>query len=366
MIKRDYYDLLGIDSAASLEEIKRAYRRLAHRYHPDKNPNNPSAEEQFRLITEAYEVLQDVGKRSAYDRQGPSQGRRGFEGFRPSPGSSGPKNVFDGIFDEILEDFFGAESPKAKKKRGADLRYSLEITLEEAAYGSQKSIHFKKKSVCPLCRGNRCALGTEPEVCPYCEGAGALQSQRGFFIVETACERCGGEGEYIPRPCPRCGGSGHLKTAQTFTIQTPPGAEKGTRLRIPGEGEMGQNGGPPGDLFVVLSVLQHPVFARMGNDLQCEIPIPLIQAFRGGEIQVPVLNGTVRMKVPPKTPSGKVFILKGLGMPAFQEKGKGNLRVKIRVEAPGHAGKQEREMLEELARQGKMGKTGQEKGSFTR
>jgi molecular chaperone DnaJ len=366
MIKRDYYDLLGIDSSASLEEIKRAYRRLAHRYHPDKNPDNPSAEEQFRLITEAYEVLQDGGKRSAYDRQGPSPGRRGFEGVRPSPGFSGPKDVFDGIFEEILEDFFGAENPKAKKKKGADLRYSLAISLEEAAFGSQKSIQFNRKSVCPLCGGSRCAPGTEPELCPYCEGTGALQSQRGFFIVETACERCKGEGEYIPRPCPRCGGSGHVKTPQVFTIQTPPGAEKGTRLRMAGEGEMGQDGGPPGDLFVVLSVLQHPVFVRLGNDLQCEISVPLIQAFRGAEIQVPVLSGTIRMKMPPKTPSGKVFILKGLGMPVFPKKGKGNLRVKIRVEAPGRAGKQEREMLEELAHQSKMGKTGSGKASFTR
>lgn len=366
MIRRDYYDLLGIDSSASLEEIKKAYRRLAHRYHPDKNPNNPFAEEQFRLITEAYEVLQNVGKRSAYDRQGPSPGRKGFEGVRPSPGFSGAKDVFDGIFDEILEDFFGAESPKAKKKKGADLRYSLEISLEEAAFGAPKKVQFNRKSICPLCRGSRCAPDTEPELCPYCQGTGSLQSHRGFFVVETACERCKGEGEYIPRPCPRCGGGGHIKTPQAFTIQTPPGAEKGTRLRIAGEGETGQNGGPPGDLFVVLSVLQHPVFVRLGNDLQCEIPVPLIQAFRGAEIHVPVLNGTVRMKMPPKTPSGKVFILKGLGMPVFREKGKGNLRVKIRVEAPGRRGKQDREMLEELARQSKMGKTGLETASFTR
>ena len=366
MIKRDYYDLLGIDSSASLEEIKKAYRRLAHRYHPDKNPSNPTAEEQFRLITEAYEILQDVGKRSAYDRRGPFPGRKGFEGFRSSPGFSGAKDVFDGIFNEILEDFFGAESPKAKEKRGADLRYHLEISLEEAAFGSEKSIQFNRKSVCLLCGGSRCAPGAEPELCPDCEGKGTLQSQRGFFIVETACRRCRGEGEYMPRPCPRCGGGGYLKTCQAFTIQTPPGAEKGTRLRLAGEGEMGQNGGPPGDLFVVLSVLQHPVFVRLGNDLQCEVSVPLIQAFRGGEIQVPTLRGTVRMKMPPKTPSGEIFTLKGLGMPLFQKKGKGNLRLKIRVEAPVHPTKQELEMMGELGRQNKMGKTAPGKASFLR
>lgn len=366
MIKRDYYDLLGIDSSASLEEIKRAYRRLAHRYHPDKNPNNPAAEGHFRQITEAYEVLQDVGKRAAYDRQGPSPGRKGFEGFRPSPGFSGPRDAFDGIFDEILQDFFGAEGRKAKKKRGADLRYSLEISLEEAAFGSSKKVRFNRKSICPVCKGSRCAPGTGPERCSYCQGTGSLQSHQGFFVVETACERCKGEGEYIPRPCPRCGGGGHLRIPQAFIIQTPPGAEDGTRLRIAGEGEMGQNGGAPGDLFIVLSVLQHPVFSRLGNDLQCEIPLSLIQAYRGADIEVPVLDGTVRMKVPPKTPSGKVFILKGLGMPVFQKKGKGDLRVKTRVEAAGRRGKQDREMMEELARQSKMAKTGRETASFTR
>jgi molecular chaperone DnaJ len=366
MIKKGYYDLLGIGSSASLDEIKRAYRRLAHRCHPDKNPNNPSAEEQFRRITEAYEVLQDADKRAAYDRQGPSPGRREFGGGRPSPGFSGPRDVFDGIFEEILEDFFGAEGSKPKKKKGADLRYGLEISLEEAAFGSQKKVQFNRQSICPLCRGSRCAPGTEPELCPYCRGTGSLQSHRGFFVVETACDRCRGEGEYIPRPCPRCGGGGQLKTPQAFTIQTPPGAERGTLLRIAGEGEMGQNGGPPGDLFVVLSVRQHPIFVRLGNDLQVEIPVPLIQAFRGAEIHVPVLNGTVRMKMPPRTPPGKVFILKGLGMPVFQKKGRGDLRVKIRVEASGHRRKEDREMLEELARQSKMGKTGLETASFTR
>ncbi|NWF55173.1 MAG: J domain-containing protein [Syntrophaceae bacterium] len=364
MIKRDYYDLLEIDPSATLGEIKKAYRRLAHRYHPDKNPNNPSAEERFRLITEAYEVLQDSGKRSAYDRQGPSRGRGGFGGGRPSPGRSGAKDAFDGIFDEVLEDFFGARGRTEKKEKGADLRYSLEISLEEAALGSQKTVRFNRRSICPLCGGSRCAPGTEPELCHSCRGAGSLQSHRGFFVVETACDRCKGEGKYIPRPCPRCGGVGHIKSRPAFTIQTPPGAENGTRLRIAGEGDMGRNGGPPGDLFVVLSVLQHPVFERVGNDLQCEIPVSLAQAFRGAEIQVPVLNGSVRMKVPPKTPPGKVFILKGLGMPFLQKKGKGNLRVKIRVEAPGRPGKEEREMQEDLARQGKT-RPGSEPATFS-
>ena len=366
MIKRDYYDLLGIDRSASLEEIKKAYRRLAHQYHPDKNPNNPSAEDHFRLITEAYEILQDTRKRAAYDRQGPSMGMRGFEGFGERPDFSARKDFVDGIFEEILEDFFGADRPRQRKARGADLRFNLEISLEEAAWGSEQKIQFTRKSVCPVCRGSRCAPGTQSTICPYCEGTGSLRTQRGFFIVETTCERCKGEGEYIPRPCPRCGGAGVLKIPQAFKISTPPGADNGTRLRLAGEGEMGRNGGPAGDLYVILSIRRHPVFTRSGNDLTCEIPVELSLAFKGTEVKAPTLKEPVRIKIPPKTPPGKIFILKGMGMPALQGRGRGDLKVQVRVEAPSRPGKQEREMMEDLSRQGKKGKMGQEEASFQR
>lgn len=366
MTKRDYYELLGIDPAASPEEIKRAYRRLAHRYHPDKNPDNPSAGDHFRLITEAYEILQDTRKRAAYDRYGASTGRRGFEGFGKPPDFSPPKDYVDGIFEEILEDFFAADRPRRRKARGADLRFNLEISLEEAASGSEQKIQFSRMSVCPGCRGSRCAPGTQPAVCPYCEGTGSLRGQRGFFIVETTCERCQGEGEYIPRPCPRCGGAGVLKIPRAFRINTPPGADNGTRLRLAGEGEMGRKGGPAGDLYVVLSIRKHPVFARSGNDLACEVPVSLSLAFKGTEVEAPTLEGPVRIKIPAQTPPGKIFVLKGMGMPVLEGRGRGDLRVKIRVEVPRRPGKMEQEMMEELSRRGKKGKMAQKDASFHR
>jgi molecular chaperone DnaJ len=358
MIKRDYYDLLGIDSSASLEEVKKAYRRLAHQYHPDKNPHDPSAVDHFRLITEAYEILQDAQKRAAYDRFGPSRGRKGFEGFRERPEHAPRGDFVDGIFEEILEDFFGTRRPRSRRIRGADLRYSLEISLEEAAFGSEQTLRFARKSACPACRGSRCAPGTQPATCPYCEGTGSLQSQRGFFIVESACQRCSGEGEYIPRPCPRCGGAGFLNLPLAFKINTPRGADNGTRLRLAGEGEMGFHGGLAGDLQILLSVGKHPVFTRSGNDLTCTLFLGLTEAFQGTEVEAPTLEGPVHIKVPAKTSSGKTFVLKGRGMPVLEGKGRGDLKVKIQVEVAGRPTKKEREMLEELARQGKKEKKG--------
>lgn len=352
MAKRDYYDLLGIRSSANREEIKRAYRRLAHQFHPDKNPGNASAEELFKEINEAYEVLQDVHKRAAYDRRGPSLGHsRGFEGFRePADMPFGPfgRSFFEDIFEEVLEDFFGGVRKKPTKTRGADLRYDLEISLEEAAFGSEQEITFSRKSACPICRGSRCAPGTSRVRCPACSGLGSLRGQRGFFVVETACERCRGEGEIIPRPCPRCAGAGTLKRSQFVKFTTPPGAEEGTRLRMAGEGEMGRNGGPAGDLIVVLSIKKHPFFTRRGCDLFCEVPINLTQAYKGTELDIPTLRNSVRVKIPARTPSGKVIILRGLGMPAHRGNGRGDLKVKFKVEIPDRPTKKDRQALDEI------------------
>jgi molecular chaperone DnaJ len=362
MIKRDYYDLLGIDSLATKEEIKKAYRRLAHQFHPDKNPNNPAAEESFKQITEAYEVLHDAQKRAAYDRDGPSIGRKGKEGFRQPPDVPFGKGLFEDMFDEIFEDFFGAGRPKTSRIRGADLRYDLEISLEEAAFGSEQKVQFSRQSICPLCRGDRCSPGTTRIKCPVCEGYGSLRRSRGFFVVETACERCRGEGEIIPRPCPKCGGAGSLKVGQAFKIHTPPGADNGTRLRLAGEGEMGRNGGLAGDFYVVISVKKHPLFRRAGKDLYYEVPINFNQAFRGVELEIPTLNGPVQMRVPAKTPSEKVFILKGRGMPILQQDGRGDLKVKIRVSS--RPSKRDRETIKELNWLNKKGMTGEEEASF--
>jgi molecular chaperone DnaJ len=364
MMKQDYYDLLGVDSSATKEEIKKAYRRLAHQFHPDKNPNNPSAEEAFKQITEAYEILQDAQKRAAYDRHGPSMGRRGFEGFRQPPDIPHNRDFFEEIFYEIFDDFVGPVRSRPTRTRGADLRYNLEISLEEAAFGSKQKIQFSRTSVCPLCRGSRCSPGTTRIMCPTCDGHGSLRSHRGFFVVETACERCQGEGEIIPRPCSRCGGAGSLKRAFAFNINTPPGADNGTRLRLAGEGEVGRNRGPAGDFYIIISVRKHPLFSRAGNDLYCEVPIPLAQAFQGAELEVPTLNGKVRMRVPAKTPSEKVFTLKGLGMPILHQNGRGDLKVKIRIEASSRLSKRDREILAEINRVNKKGKTGEEGSSF--
>jgi len=348
MLKRDYYDLMGIDALASPEEIKKAYRRLAHQFHPDKNPGNPGAEEHFKRITEAYETLNDVRKRAAYDRRGAAMGGRGFGGFREPEDFSSRSHSFDDFFEEIFEDFFGIRKPQPRKSRGADLRYNLEISLEEAASGFERQIEVRRMSVCPLCRGSRCSPGTSPMVCPACGGFGSLRSQRGFFQVETTCERCQGERQIIPRPCPKCGGVGRLKVTRAIHMDIPRGVDQGTRLRLSGEGETGQHGGQPGDLYVVISVKKHPVFTREGNDLFCEVPVTFVQALMGAEIEAPTLEGKVRMKIPPGTPAGKIFTLRGEGMPVLQGVGRGDLKVNLRVEIPSRLSKRQRELLDEF------------------
>ena len=348
MLKRDYYDLLGIDPLASPEEIKKAYRRLAHQFHPDKNPENPRAEEHFKRITEAYEILRDVRKRAAYDRRGAAMGGRGFGGFREPEDFSFRDDSFDDFVGEIFEDFFGVRRPQPRKSRGADLRYNLEISLEEAALGLEHEIEVRRMSVCALCRGSRCAPGTSPMVCPACGGIGSFRSQRGFFQVEATCERCQGERQIIPRPCPKCGGVGRLKVTRAIHMDIPRGVDNGSRLRLSGEGEMDRHGGQPGDLYVVISVQKHSVFTREGNDLLCEVPVTFLQALMGAEIEVPTLEGKVRMKMPPGTPAGKIFTLRGEGMPLLRGVGRGDLKVNLLVEIPSRLSKRQREQLAEF------------------
>lgn len=350
MFERDYYDLLGINPLASPEEIKKAYRRLAHQFHPDKNPGNPAAEEHFKRITEAYDTLQDARKRAAYDRRGARLGGRGFGGFREPEDFSLRENFFDDFFEEIFEDFFGIRRPQPRKSRGADLRYNLEISLEEAAFGLERGIEVRRMEGCPLCRGSRCSPGTSPMICPACRGYGSFRSQRGFFQVETTCERCQGERQIIPRPCPKCGGMGRLKVTRTIRMTIPPGVDSGSRLRLSREGEMGLHGGPPGDLYVVISVKRHPTFTRVGNDLSCEVPVTFLEALMGAEIEVPTLEGKARVKVPPRTPVGKIFTLKGQGMPILRGAGRGDLKVALRVEIPSRLSKRQRELLDEFNR----------------
>ena len=355
MVKRDYYDLFGIERSASIEEIKKAYRRLAHQYHPDKNPENPAAEEHFKDISAAYEVLQDVQKRAAYDRFGPAMRQGRAEGRRTSGAPFSGGESFDDVFNEILADFFGGSRQRRKKTKGADLRYNLEISLEEAAAGVDQGIKVPRNSVCPHCRGGRCSPGTAPMTCPECRGHGSTHLQRGFFIVESPCERCGGEGQIILRPCPQCAGKGRVKATRTVSFRVPPGVDHGARLRLSGEGEAGQGGAPPGDLYVVIGIKKHPVFTRSGNELICEIPLTLLQAAAGGEIEVPTLEGKVHLKIDAGTPSGKVFICKGKGMPVLNRTTRGDLHVRVRVVIPSKLSKRQRELLEEFERLSKEG-----------
>ena len=350
MFKPDYYDLLGIDCSATKEEIKKSYRRLAHQFHPDKNPGNSSAEEHFKRITEAYEVLQDPQKRAAYDRQGASLGRRGYEGFREHGGFSSGRDIFDDFLGEVFGEFFGTGKSRSKKKRGVDLHYNLDVSLEEAAFGTEREIRYPRLAACPMCLGSCCFPGTRPATCPACKGFGFLRAQRGFFLTEITCYRCQGLGQIISRPCSRCQGMGFLKMSQVLRMDIPLGVDTGTRLRVKGHGEMGKFGGPPGDFYVVIAVKKHPIFSRSGNDLRCEVPLSLSQAVQGGEIEVPILRGTARMKIPAGTPPGKTLILKGQGMPASQGAGRGDLRITMRVEIPRKPTKRQQEWLKELNR----------------
>lgn len=349
-MKQDYYDLLGLDPEATSEEIKKAYRRLAHQYHPDKNPGNPQAEERFKRISEAYQTLQDPRKRAAYDRFGSSvRPGRGGGGVPPEDFFSRQEAVHD-FFEDFFDDFIQAMGPRSRRTRGADLRYNLEITLEQAFSGMDREIKIPRKILCPMCQGNRCAPGSQPLPCPQCHGRGSLRTQRGFFITDATCPRCQGLGHIILRPCPHCNGIGRVQATQTLKMRIPPGVMGGTRLRIRGEGEKSGTRGARGDLYIVIAVMKHPLFARLGNDLVGELKISLSQAIDGAEIEVPTLSGKVTMKIPAGTTPGRVFILKSKGMPILDGEGYGDQRVKIQVEIPKRPTQRQRQILKEWKR----------------
>jgi molecular chaperone DnaJ len=358
-MKRDYYDLLEIDYTAGPDEIKRAYHRLAHRYHPDKNPDDPAAEEHFKRITEAYEVLQDVRKRAEYDQAGHRRGWAGFEDFRESFGSpfGTPFGgaTFDNFLGEMFREFFGTPPSRSRTARGADLRLNLKIALEEAASDSEQTIRFSRNSICPRCQGSRCSPGTAPVACPTCRGVGRLRVQKGFFVVETTCRRCRGRGQIILRPCSECAGNGFAKIIREIRVHIPAGVEDGMRLKVSGEGEIEVHGGKAGDLYIVVSVKKHPLFDRLGKDLFCEVPITLQQALTGAEIEIPTLKGPIRMKIPAGLSSGKLFVLKGHGMPDLQEGERGDLKVRMRLEIPSKLTPQETEMLNAFKRKKRKG-----------
>ncbi|HUN67646.1 MAG TPA: molecular chaperone DnaJ [Burkholderiales bacterium] len=346
MPKRDYYEVLGINRDASEEDIKKAYRRLAMKWHPDRNPDNPKAEEHFKEAKEAYEVLTDPQKRPAYDQYGhagvdPSAAGGAGAGF----GQSGFGDMFSDIFGEI---FGGARGGRSNVFRGADLRYNLEIALEQAAHGFETKIRIPTLAECSTCHGSGAKPGTQPQTCSTCRGAGQVRVSQGPFSIAQTCPRCHGSGKMVAHPCAACSGAGRIKHQKTLSVKIPAGVDEGDRVRLSGEGEAGVNGGPPGDLYVQVHLRPHPVFQRDHDDLHCEMPVSFATAALGGEIEIPTLDGSARIKVPNETQSGKTFRLRGKGIKGVRSHSPGDLFCHVVVETPVKLTGRQRELLEEF------------------
>jgi molecular chaperone DnaJ len=350
MSKKDYYEVLGIGKDAGEDEIKKAYRKLAMKFHPDRNPDSASAEEKFKEAKEAYEILSDPQKRAAYDEYGhagvdaQAAGGMGGGGFGGGFGSFA--DAFGGIFDEIFSGRGGGGHFRAHQ--GSDLRYNLEITLEQAAQGTETKIRIPTMEPCETCHGSGAKPGTEPKPCPLCKGSGQIRLQQGFFSIQQTCHQCHGTGRYIADPCPDCHGSGRVKGHKTLAVKIPAGVDDGTRIRFPGEGEHGGNGGPPGDLFVQIHLKPHPVFTRDHNDLHCEMPISITTAALGGEIEIPTLEGGTKIKIPSETQSGRAFRLRGKGIRSMRGHTHGDLFCHVVVETPVNLTERQKEILREL------------------
>ena len=349
MSKRDYYEILEITKTATEAEIKAAYRKLAIKHHPDKNPDDHTAEEKFKEAAEAYSVLSDPQKRAAYDRFGHQGVGAGAGGAGFNPGFSNIEDIFD-LFG--FGDMFGGQrgaSSRSAAQRGADLRYDLEITLEEAALGKEEKLRIPRLEKCDECSGKGTESGTEPETCSTCNGSGQTRYQQGFFSVMRTCPNCAGRGQIIKNPCKNCRGAGRVEKEKTLEVKIPAGVETGSRLRVNGEGEAGTQGGPAGDLFVVIHVAEHEIFERQGANLYSAVPVSFAQAALGAEIEVKTLDGEENLKIPAGTQTGTVFRLKSKGMPALGGRGKGDLFVAVTLITPKSLNKEQRKLLEQLA-----------------
>ncbi|HME89169.1 MAG TPA: molecular chaperone DnaJ [Chthoniobacterales bacterium] len=351
--KRDYYEVLGVSRGASAEEIKRAYRKLAIKFHPDKNPDDSHAEEKFKELGEAYDVLMDADKRAAYDRFGHAAFEQGG-GFRG--GFHDPFDIFREVFSgggiggSIFETFFGGIAGQGEdRQRGADLRYDMQITLEEAAFGAEKEIEVRKLDICEKCGGSGAEPGSRSINCPVCCGRGQVISSRGFFQVSQTCPRCRGVGHIVEKPCRNCDGEGRREKASRIKLKIPPGITGSSRLRSPRNGEAGIRGGPQGDLYVVVHVQEHKIFQRDEDNLYCEVPIPFTTATLGGEVPVPTLEGKANLKIPAGTQSGQVFKLRGKGIVQVNGRERGDLLVRAMVEVPTHLNAEQRAKLQEFA-----------------
>jgi len=346
--KRDYYEVLGVSREASEQEIKSSYRKLAMQYHPDRNPENPHAEEQFKECTEAYGVLIDSEKRQRYDHFGHAgvNGGSGFSGFDPSAFAD-----FGDIFGDIFSDLFGVNmggGRRGRPQRGGDARADLTLTFEEAAFGKQTQVKVRRYEPCEQCHGSGSAGGRGPSTCATCRGHGQVRYQQSIFSIARTCPTCQGSGRVISDPCGKCKGEARVMRERTVDVSVPPGVEDGTRIRYQEQGDAGPNGAPAGDLYVVLRVKPHSFFEREGKDLYCSVPISFSQAALGSEIIIPTLDGEHRLKVPEGMQSGTTFRIRGKGLPALQSSGKGDLFVRIRVQTPSRLNKRQKELLEEL------------------
>jgi molecular chaperone DnaJ len=346
--KRDYYEVLGVARGANEQEIKSAYRKLALQFHPDRNPNNPDAEEKFKEASEAYAVLADGEKRALYDRFG-------HAGVGSAGGGAGFDATIFQDFGDIFGDFFGfgdifggGSRRRSRTQRGADLREDVSLEFEEAVFGTETKVTVRRHETCEDCRGSGAAAGKAPVTCRSCGGRGQVRYQQGFFSIARTCPTCQGTGSVITDPCPKCKGEGRLLRQRTVDAKIPAGVEDGTRIRFTGLGEGGLHGGPPGDLYVVLHVKEHLFFEREGNNLHCVIPVSFTQAALGSEIRVPTLEGEYALKVPEGTQSGTTLRIRGKGVPVLNGHGKGDLFVEVRVQTPGKVNKRQRELLQEL------------------
>ncbi|HLV18350.1 MAG TPA: molecular chaperone DnaJ [Pseudomonas sp.] len=349
MAKRDYYEVLGVSRGADDAELKKAYRRLAMKYHPDRNPDDKAAEEKFKEANEAYEVLSDPNKRAAYDQYG-------HAGVDPQMGGMGGGFAggasFSDIFGDVFSDFFGggARSSRGGPQRGSDLRYTLELSLEEAVRGTTVTIRVPTLTSCKTCNGSGAKKGSSPTTCSTCGGIGQVRMQQGFFSVQQTCPRCHGSGKMITDPCGDCHGQGRVEEHKTLSVKVPAGVDTGDRIRLSGEGEAGTLGGPAGDLYVVVNVREHDIFQRDGRDLYCEVPISFADAALGGELEVPTLDGRVKLKIPEGTQTGKLFRLRGKGVTPVRGGAPGDLMCRVVVETPVKLDKHQRELLEEFRR----------------
>jgi molecular chaperone DnaJ len=346
----DYYQTLEVDKNSSDAEIKKAYRRLALKYHPDRNPDDKAAEDKFKEINEAYSCLSDPQKKSNYDQFGTAEGAgAGFGGFEGGFGdfSSNFGDIFEDVFGNIFGDFSGRR--KNRPTKGQDLRYDLEMNLKDAVFGIEKKIDIPRWENCSTCEGTGAKPGKGPTVCQTCKGTGQTKLQQGFFTIARTCGTCGGEGKIITDPCTKCKGQGKVRRERTVSIKVPAGVDTGIRLKVTGEGEPGGQGGPNGDLYVIIHVEPHPFFKRKDSDLLCEVPISFVQATLGGEVEVPTIDGVSTIKIPAGTPSGKVFHLKGKGVPKLGGYGKGDQYVSVFIDVPKKLSTRQKELLQEFA-----------------